>query len=64
VRGLIRKAVEKIAWVVLGDTDSIRRVILLCILFILLGPILLIALIVPFQRVRDWIDHFIGLDWR
>jgi len=62
--GLIGKSIERIAWVTLGDTDSIRRVILLCLLFLLLGPILLAALIAPFQRVRDWIDHFVGLDWR
>lgn len=60
----MRKFIANISWVVFGDTDSIRRVVFICLLFIILSPILIIALVVPFQRVRDWIDHFLGLDWR
>ncbi len=54
---------EDIGWAVLGDVDSIRRVMLLSLVFLLLGPILL-ALLVQSRRVRDWIEHFIGMDYR
>ncbi len=55
---------ETLGWVILGDTDSVRRVMLLCLVFILLGPILVISLVVPFKSVRDWIDRFTGRDWQ